>query len=88
MVVQVLIEPSEILDLSESCSIVGNRIKENQRVVLANVVVCVCHLIGITVALESGVRYSFLILSLNNSFGVEKISNGGCCHCPFHSCPR
>ncbi len=63
MIVQVLGELGEILDLSESCSVVGDGVKEGQRVMLANIVVCVCHLVGIVVALESGVRYSFLILA-------------------------
>lgn len=54
LVGQIMLEISEVLDLASTGLVLDNRVEENQRVVLADVVVLEGLLVGVVEALEAG----------------------------------
>lgn len=77
VVVNVRPQAREVLDLGSTGSISGNVVKENKRVVLADVVVGIGLLVGVVVALETSVGQTFLVFTPRDALGVQSINNGG-----------
>lgn len=77
LLLQVLIEMSEVLDLASLGLILDDRVVKHERVVLADIVVCISILVGVIVALVAGVWQVLLVLAPRDTLGVEKINNGG-----------
>lgn len=74
VVLQIIVEAAEVLDLAQTESILGDRVEQNQRVVLADIVVGTA--LGVAVALVSRVGEAFLVFTPGNVLGVEQIGNG------------
>lgn len=74
VVVKIIVEAAEVLDLAQTCSIIGHRVEDDQGVVLAHVVVGTG--LGVTETLVPSVRETFLVLTPGNLAGVEEVGNG------------
>lgn len=77
VVVNVAVQAGEVLDLSSTRSILCNRVKENERVVLANVVVGIGLLVGVVETLETSVGQTFLVFTPGDSLGVQQVNDSG-----------
>lgn len=73
LVLQVIVEAGKILNLADASVIIGDRVEENQRVVLADVVARVG--LGEAVALVAGVGQVFLVLAPGDVLRIEEIRN-------------
>ena len=67
ILLQILLEHGQVLDACQAVGVVSNRIVENGRVVLPDIVVGASLLIDPCKAFESGVRHVFLVLSPANA---------------------
>ena len=74
VVLQVLIKGSEVLDLAGTNGIVGDRVEQDQRVVLAHILVASRQ--GVAISLISCMGHVLLVLAPGNLLGIEKIGNG------------
>lgn len=74
LVVQVVIEGRKVLDLAEASVILGDGVKEDQWVVLADVVARLCF--RELEALVAGVGQVFLVLSPCDILGIEQVRDG------------
>lgn len=74
LVLQVIVEAGKVLDLADTSVIIGDRVEEDQRVVLADVVARVG--LGEAVALVASVGQVFLVLAPGDVLRVEQIRNG------------
>jgi len=61
--VQVVVKRSEVLDQAQSSVVAGNLVKDDQRVVLAHIIIRICLLVGIVVALEAWIGHILLVLA-------------------------
>jgi hypothetical protein len=74
---QIILEISEVLDLASTGLVLDNGVVENQRVVLADIVIVEGLLVRVVEALEAGEGHVLLVLAPGNALGVEQISNSG-----------
>jgi hypothetical protein len=72
-----MLEISEVLDLTSTGLVLDDGVEEDQRVVLANVVVLESLVVGEVEALEAGEGRMLLVLAPGDALGVKQISNGG-----------
>ena len=72
-----LVEESQVLDLVQAAGLFCDRVVENWRVVLANVVVGTGLLVAVVEALEAGVRHVLLVGTPRDALGLQQIYNGG-----------
>jgi hypothetical protein len=77
VVLNVRPQAGEVLDLGSTGSISGNVVKEDKRVVLADVVVGIGLLVGVVEALETSIGETLLVFTPRDSLGVQKIHDGG-----------
>lgn len=77
VVLNVRPQAGEVLDLGSTGSISGNVVKEDKRIVLADVVVGIGLLVGVIEALEASVGETLLVFTPRDSLGVQKINDGG-----------
>lgn len=74
---QISLEIREVLDLASTGLVLDNGVVENQRVVLAHIVVGASLLVGVIEALEAGEGHVLLVLAPRDALGIEQISDGG-----------
>lgn len=77
IVLNVRPQAREVLDLSSTGSISGNVVKEDERVVLADVVVGMGLLVGVVVALETSMGEMLLVFAPRNPLSLQHINDGG-----------
>lgn len=77
VVVNVRPQAGEVLDLGSTGSISGNIVKEDKRIVLADVVVGIGLLVGVVEALETSIGKALLVFTPRDSLGVQSIHDGG-----------
>ena len=75
LVVQIVVEAREVLDLSCTSGIIGNAVEDDQRVVLANIVVGEILVVRIIEAWEAWVWEVLLIFTPGDALGIEEINN-------------
>lgn len=73
-VVKIIVEAAKVLDLAQTSSIIGDGVEDDERVVLAHIVVGA----GLRVAetLVASVWETFLVLGPGDLAGIEKVGNG------------
>lgn len=76
LVRQIFIKMSEVLDLASLGFILDKRVVKDQWVMLADIVWVISVLVGVVVALETGVRHMLLVLAPRDTLGVQQINNG------------
>lgn len=74
VVLQIIVEATEVLDLAQTESIFGDRVKQDQRIVLANIVVGTA--LGVAVTLVPRVGEAFLVFTPGDVLGIEQIGYG------------
>ena len=74
---QVVLKAGEVLDLAQTCAVVGDRFVGDQWVVFAHIVRITGFLVGEVETLEPRVGQMLLILSPGNALGVEQVRDGG-----------
>lgn len=74
LVVKIIVEAGEVLDLTETSSVIGHRVEDDEGVVLAHVVVGTRFRVAET--LVAGVWKTFLVLAPGDLAGIEKVGNG------------
>lgn len=77
VVLNVRPQAGEVLDLGSTGSISGNVVKEDKRIVLADVVVGIGLLVGVVEALETSVGETLLVFTPRDSLGFQHINDGG-----------
>lgn len=75
VVLQILIEGSKVLDLARANSVVGDGVEQDQRVVLAHILVGTGQ--GVAVSLITGMGHILLVFTPSNLLGVKQIGDGG-----------
>jgi len=74
LVLQVIVEAGKVLDLTDTSVIVGDRVEEDQRVMLADVVTRLG--LGEAEALVAGVGQVFLVLAPRDVLRIEQVRDG------------
>lgn len=74
---QIILEGGEVLDEAETGGILGDGVKENERVVLADISVGVGLLVGEVEALEASIWQTLLVLTPRDTLNIEEINDGG-----------
>lgn len=74
LVVQIIVEAAEVLDLAQTSGVIGDRVEDDERVVLAHVVVSTS--LGVAETLVTSVRETFLVLAPGDLAGIKKVGNG------------
>lgn len=75
VVLQILVECGKVLDLARTNSVVGDRVEQNQWVVLAHVLVGAGQRVAVTLVARMG--HVLLVFTPGDLLGVEQIGNGG-----------
>lgn len=76
IVTELFVEKSQVLNLAQAAGLLCDRVVENWRVVLANVVVGTGLLVAVIEALEAGVRHVLLVGAPRDALGLQQIHNG------------
>jgi hypothetical protein len=77
LVADIVVEGGKILDEGKSSGIGDNRLEHNERVMLPDVVICKCFLIGEVVASIASIRRVLLVLSPRYALCVQQVCHGG-----------
>ena len=75
LLVEIIIEGSEVLQQAKSGIVGSERLKSDQGAVLAHVVIVISLLVGIVETLETSVRHMLLVLSVRDALEVKDISD-------------
>lgn len=71
----VIVQAGEVLDLAQPGGIAGDRVVQDQRVMLADIVVGTGLLVGIVEALEARKRHVLLVFRPRDALGVEQVDH-------------